>query len=138
MNAYQMLINDVAEEQIRCEWPQSVTADAVRKHITPDVVADWIASETEGRDDMTPYVLVNLISYMTPGEVFSVLCGIANRNPSAQVLLQESLIDRVALDVSFEAQKLVDNAEPTDSYDLGDYADSRHDEQVQDRLDGLQ
>jgi hypothetical protein len=60
------------------------------------------------------------------------------RNPAAQELLQEALVDRVALDVSFDAQKLVDNAEPADTFDLGDYTDSRHDEQVQDRLDGLQ
>ena len=114
--AFRQLVDELAHTQIHSEFPETITVDDVRKDVDAVIIADWLGMEAAGSTFVS--VLEDVCYHLTDDEAKSVLCGLAIGNPKVVETLQKALVERIALDVAYEAQTQVDNFEPRDDFDL--------------------
>lgn len=108
----------VAELAAQCgnrQWSNDVTVDDAREYVDAKVIADWLVDEAAGRD--LEIILADTIAQrMNSVQARGVLCSLAVGNAlSAFDGMRTALVEQVARDLSYAAQKLVDEFDPTDA-----------------------
>jgi hypothetical protein len=114
-NDYQQAIDDIASDFRHRQFPDLITADDARPAVDAGVIADWLGQEGAARD--LEIVLGDLcIQRLNSDQAKTVLCALAiGHADKVQELLQAALVEQVARDIAYEAQKFNDNYCPTDS-----------------------
>ena len=114
-NAYQEAITDIADDFRHRQFPDNITADDARPAVDADVIVAWIAQEGLGRSDEI-IVGDTLAQRLSKDQGRTLLCAVAiDHADKVLELVKVALVEQVARDIAYEAQKVVDNYEPTDS-----------------------
>jgi hypothetical protein len=113
--AYQEAIADIADDFRHRQFPDLITADDARPAVDADVIVAWVAHEALGRDDEI-IVGDTLSQRLTKDQGRTLLCAAAIGHAEKVLeLVKAALVEQVARDIAYEAQKINDNYCPTDS-----------------------
>ena len=113
--AFTIAADQLADECRSRYFDTDVRLEDCTPYIDTDVIVAWIAHETMGRDDN--HVIADAISERLTADLGrTLLCAVAIDH-AAKVLevVKGAVVEQVARDLMYEAQKLVDNYDPTDS-----------------------
>ena len=112
--AYSEAIADIADDFRHRQFPDNITADDTRSAVDADVIVAWVAEEALGRSDEI-IVGDTLAQRLDQDQARTLLCAIAiDHAEKVLELVKAAMVEQVARDLAYEAQKLVDNYEPTD------------------------
>ena len=101
------------EAEIRSrQFPDSITTAAALEHVDHDVVVSWAQAELGSRSPQQ--LLLDAFENLTDADATSVINCLLNETDTARKILSKALCEAVAYDLAYEAQKRVDNYDPTD------------------------
>ena len=129
--AFTEAVRELESEQYGRQFPDNITIDAASKHVDHDVVVSWAMAELGLRSPQQ--LLSDMIENLTDADATSVINCLLNETDTARKILDACLRAYVAKDLAYEAQKRVDNYDPTDSEMGRSYAVEVDDPLIADR-----
>ena len=94
------------------QFPDSITTTAALEYVDHDVVVSWAQAELGSRSPQQ--LLLDAFENLTDADATSVINCLLNETDTARKILATALREAVAKDLAYEAQKRVDNFDPTD------------------------
>ena len=113
-----------------------VTTAEAKDHVDARLIAEWLGLELLKSN--APALLSEIIGdRLNEDDARTVMCSLAiGYEAKVQSLLQAALVDHIAADLCYDAQRLVDDG-PTDRQVYDDHGDWLHERRKQDRLDEM-
>ena len=109
---YTEAVEELSAETRSKQFADNITTSEALKHVDHDVVCAWVKQELSKRSPQQ--LLSDAFENLTDADATSVLNCLINETGTARKLLAACLCEYVAKDLAYDAQKLVDQYEPTD------------------------
>lgn len=113
------------------QFPDNITTEEAAKHVDHDVVVAWAMAALGLRSPQQ--LLLDAFENLTDADATSVINCLLNETDTARKILSKALCEAVAYDLAYEAQKRVDNYDPTDDEMSRSYAVEVDDPLIADR-----
>lgn len=110
--AFKEAAKELESETNARQFPDNITVAEAMKHVDHDVVVSWAQAELGSRSPQQ--LLLDAFEGLTDADATSVINCLLNETDTARRILATALKECVAYDLAYEAQKLVDNYDPTD------------------------
>ena len=111
--AFKEAAKELESETNARQFPDNITITEALKHVDHDVVVSWAQAELGSRSPQQ--LLLDAFEKLTDADATSVINCLLNETDTARRILANALRECVAYDLAYEAQKLVDNYDPTDA-----------------------
>ena len=111
--AFTEAVRELEAETNGRQFPDSITTAAALEYVDHDVVVSWAQAELGSRSPQQ--LLLDAFENLTDADATSVINCLLNETDTARKILATALREAVAKDLAYEAQKRVDNYDPTDS-----------------------
>ena len=95
------------------QFPDNITTEEAAKHVDHDVVVAWAMAALGLRSPQQ--LLSDILENLTDADATSIINCLLNETDTARKIMAKQLCEYVAKDLAYEAQKRVDNYDPTDS-----------------------
>ena len=113
------------------QFPDNITTEEAAKHVDHDVVVAWAMAALGLRSPQQ--LLSDILENLTDADATSIINCLLNETDTARKIMAKQLCEYVAKDLAYEAQKRVDNYDPTDSEMSRSYAVEVDDPLIADR-----
>ena len=94
------------------QFPDNITTEEAAKHVDHDVVVAWAMAALGLRSPQQ--LLSDILENLTDADATSIINCLLNETDTARKILATALREAVAKDLAYEAQKRVDNYDPSD------------------------
>lgn len=110
--AFTEAVLELESETRSRQFPDNITTEEAAKHVDHDVVVAWAQAELGSRSPQQ--LLLDAFENLTDADATSVINCLLNETDTARKILATALREAVAKGIAYEAQKRVDNFDPTD------------------------
>ena len=111
--AFTEAVLELESETRSRQFPDNITTEEAAKHVDHDVVVSWAQAELGSRSPQQ--LLLDAFENLTDADATSIINCLLNETDTARKIMAKQLCEYVAKDLAYEAQKRVDNYDPTDS-----------------------
>ena len=129
--AFTEAVMELEAETKSRQFPDNITIDEASKHVDHDVVVSWAMAELGLRSPQQ--LLSDMIENLTDADATSIINCLLNETDTARKIMAKQLCEYVSKDLAYEAQKRVDNYDPTDEEMSRSYAVEVDDPLIADR-----
>lgn len=114
-NAFTAAAAELADEARNFQFTSDVTTAEARRYVDDDVIVDWFVAESQGRD-LEIILADTMAQRLDTVQARRVLCALAvGHAEGACRVMREALVEQVARDLAYAANRLVENYDPADS-----------------------
>jgi len=110
--AFTEAVRELEAETNGRQFPDSITTAAALEYVDHDVVVSWAQAELGSRSPQQ--LLLDAFENLTDADATSIINCLLNETDTARKIMAKQLCEYVAKDLAYEAQKRVDNYDPTD------------------------
>ena len=111
--AFTEAVMELEAETKSRQFPDNITTEEAAKHVDHDVVVAWAMAALGLRSPQQ--LLSDILENLTDADATSVINCLLNETDTARKIMAKQLCEYVSKDLAYEAQKRVDNYDPTDS-----------------------
>ena len=111
--AFTEAVMELEAETKSRQFPDNITTEEAAKHVDHDVVVAWAMAALGLRSPQQ--LLSDILENLTDADATSIINCLLNETDTARKIMAKQLCEYVAKDLAYEAQKRVDNYDPTDS-----------------------
>ena len=129
--AFTEAVAELEAETRSRQFPDSITTTVALEYVDHDVVVSWAQSELGSRSPQQ--LLLDAFENLTDADATSVINCLLNETDTARKIMAKQLCEYVSKDLAYEAQKRVDNYDPTDDEMSRSYAVEVDDPLIADR-----
>lgn len=129
--AFTEAVLELESETRSRQFPDNITTEEAAKHVDHDVVVAWAMAALGLRSPQQ--LLLDAFENLTDADATSVINCLLNETDTARKIMAKQLCEYVAKDLAYEAQKRVDNYDPTDDEMSRSYAVEVDDPLIADR-----
>ena len=129
--AFTEAVMELEAETKSRQFPDNITTEEAAKHADHDVVVAWAMVALGLRSPQQ--LLSDILENLTDADATSVINCLLNETDTARKIMAKQLCEYVAKDLAYEAQKRVDNYDPTDDEMSRSYAVEVDDPLIADR-----
>ena len=111
--AFTEAVMELEAETKSRQFPDNITTEEAAKHVDHDVVVAWAMAALGLRSPQQ--LLSDILENLTDADATSIINCLLNETDTARKIMAKQLCEYVSKDLAYEAQKRVDNYDPTDS-----------------------
>lgn len=110
--AFTEAVLELESETRSRQFPDNITTEEAAKHVDHDVVVAWAMAALGLRSPQQ--LLSDILENLTDADATSIINCLLNETDTARKIMAKQLCEYVAKDMAYEAQKRVDNYDPSD------------------------
>ena len=115
-------IDAIASDVGNRQHDNTVTTRDAFDYVDHDLACAWATRETGLRSPQL--IIAEAFEHLTDAQALSVLTCLLNQTDTARKILAEHLRQYIAADLAYDAQKVIDNFDPTDAEMARGYPDA--------------